>query len=92
MLNGITEKERVNRIVQSRSIGSGKAILEIYNSDFAVEHKDDKSPLTEADKQSHLAIVAMLKETGIPILSEEGRDIPFEERKDWDYFWMIDPP
>lgn len=67
-------------------------ILKIYESgDFSVEAKADDSPLTKADKASHLAIVAELKKTELPILSEEGRDIPYEERKDWEYFWMIDP-
>tara|TARA_B110000046_G_scaffold49092_1_gene54629 strand:- start:19016 stop:19825 length:810 start_codon:yes stop_codon:yes gene_type:complete len=85
------KKKRLLELCSRASLAAGKAILEIYDSNFAVEQKDDKSPLTEADKQSHLAIVEILKEIGIPILSEEGRDIPFEERKDWEYFWMIDP-
>jgi len=79
--------EKINQI----ALRAGKAILEVYDSEFAVEHKDDKSPLTEADKQSHLAIVAGLEKLDYPILSEEGRDIPYEERKAWDYFWMVDP-
>ena len=68
------------------------SILDIYESgDFSIESKSDDSPLTKADKASHLAIVSELEKTGLPILSEEGRDIPYEERKNWDYFWMIDP-
>lgn len=67
-------------------------ILRIYESgDFSIEAKSDDSPLTQADKASHLAIVAELEKTNLPILSEEGREIPYEERKNWDYFWMIDP-
>lgn len=67
-------------------------IIEIYESgDFSIEAKSDDSPLTLADKASHNAIVAELKATNLPILSEEGRSIPYEERKGWDYFWMIDP-
>lgn len=67
-------------------------ILKIYETgDFSVEAKSDDSPLTKADKASHNAIVNVLENTGIPILSEEGRDIPFEERNQWEYFWMIDP-
>lgn len=73
------------------SLKAGNAILEVYNSEFAVEHKGDKSPLTEADKQSHQSIVASLEQLSYPILSEEGRDISYEERKNWDYFWMVDP-
>lgn len=73
------------------SLKAGQEILKVYDSEFAIEHKDDKSPLTEADKQSHNSIVASLNQLSYPILSEEGRDISYEERKDWEYFWMIDP-
>lgn len=73
------------------SIKSGKEILEVYNSEFAIEHKDDKSPLTEADKRAHLAIVAALEKIGLPILSEEGKHMDYAERKNWDKFWMVDP-
>ncbi len=67
-------------------------VIRIYDSgDFSIEAKADDSPLTLADKAAHNAIVAELEHLGIPILSEEGRDIPFSVRKDWDYFWMIDP-
>lgn len=70
---------------------AGEEILKIYDSPFAVEQKEDRSPLTEADKRSHLAIVEGLKQSPYPVLSEEGRDIAYEERKDWEYFWMVDP-
>tara|TARA_B100001109_G_scaffold255824_1_gene261236 strand:- start:554 stop:1369 length:816 start_codon:yes stop_codon:yes gene_type:complete len=73
------------------SYQAGKEILKIYNSDFSVENKEDKSPLTEADKKSHEAIMAGLADFKFPVLSEEGRDIPYAERADWDYFWMVDP-
>ncbi len=75
----------------SASLKAGAAILDVYRSDFAVEHKDDKSPLTLADRRSHEVIASALKETGLPILSEEGRDIPYEERRHWEYFWLVDP-
>lgn len=76
---------------------AGEAILEVYDSDFAVGHKDDKSPLTLADKRSHEIIAGVLEQTitvnnsTVPILSEEGRDIPYDERKEWEYFWLVDP-
>ena len=72
---------------------AGIEILEVYNSDdFNVEKKGDDSPLTKADRLAHEVIVEKLKEhTEFPILSEEGKDIPYEERKDWEYFWMVDP-
>jgi len=72
---------------------AGAAIMEIYDGDHAVEFKDDKSPLTAADKASHEVIAAGLKALtpDIPILSEEGRDIPYQERKNWERFWLVDP-
>ena len=73
------------------ALAGGKEILKVYDSEFAVEHKDDKSPLTLADKNAHLAIKAFLDKTDLPTLSEEGRSIPYDERRDWDYFWMVDP-
>ncbi len=73
------------------SIEAGEAILEVYNSDFAVEYKADKSPLTLADKRSHEIIVRYLKEFNIPILSEEGKEISYEERKMWNTLWIVDP-
>jgi 3'(2'), 5'-bisphosphate nucleotidase len=76
---------------------AGEAILEVYGSDFAVEQKDDKSPLTLADKRSHEIIMDVLQQTitvnnsTVPILSEEGKEIPYDERKEWEYFWLVDP-
>jgi 3'(2'), 5'-bisphosphate nucleotidase len=73
---------------------AGKAVMEVYSSDFAVERKEDKSPLTLADKRSHEIIVKGLSGiagSSIPILSEEGKGIPYDERKNWDYFWLVDP-
>jgi len=76
---------------------AGEAILEVYDSDFAVEHKDDKSPLTLADKKSNEIIENVLEQTitvnnsTVPILSEEGKEIPYDERIKWEYFWLVDP-
>lgn len=72
---------------------AGDVIMEIYSKDFDVEYKDDKSPLTEADQKANDIIVDSLNALSVqfPILSEEGKMIPFEERKDWEYFWMVDP-
>jgi 3'(2'), 5'-bisphosphate nucleotidase len=73
------------------SIDAGKAILEVYYTDFDVEHKADNSPLTLADQSSHKIITENLKETKIPILSEEGKEIPYKRRRDWDMLWIVDP-
>ena len=71
---------------------AGAAILEVYNSDFAVERKEDRSPLTLADRRSHEILSAYLKkENSFPVLSEEGKQVPYEERKRWEYYWLIDP-
>lgn len=79
-------------IITEAAREAGKAILEVYHSDaFDETAKDDKSPLTKADTTAHKIIAKHLEKTGLPILSEEGRDIPYEERKNWEYFWMVDP-
>ena len=67
---------------------AGAAIMHIYAGEFNVELKGDDSPLTCADRASHEVIVAGLQQAfpDIPILSEEGRDIPYAERKDWQRF------
>ena len=78
---------------------AGKAIMKIYNQNFDVEYKTDSSPLTIADKKANEIIVTALNQLSvnsflqqnIPILSEEGRSIPYDERKNWEYFWLIDP-
>ena len=84
-------KEHLNIAIEA-ALEAGKAILEIYNSDdFGVELKGDDSPLTKADIASHNIIVAHLKATDIPVLSEEGKEMPYEERKDWKQLWIVDP-
>lgn len=69
-------------------------VLAIYSSqEFGVTEKYDKTPLTLADKRSHDCIVKGLRDLNhtIPILSEEGKEIPYKERKKWPYLWLIDP-
>jgi 3'(2'), 5'-bisphosphate nucleotidase len=73
------------------ALAAGKEILEVYSQPVAVELKEDRSPLTEADKRAHACIVQYLSVTGFPVLSEEGRSIPFSERKNWKEFWLVDP-
>lgn len=76
------------------AIDAGKAIMNIYTdpaSDFEIERKADNSPLTKADKAAHMLIVNVLSVTPFPILSEEGKDIPYAERSAWETFWLVDP-
>lgn len=78
----------------SAAIKAGHEILNIYNdpeADFSIERKADNSPLTIADKAAHNIIAEYLIETGLPLLSEEGKAIPYVERKNWHSFWMVDP-
>lgn len=71
---------------------ASKRILKVYHAEnFEVEAKGNNSPLTLADVKSHEAIVEILKQTDFPILSEEGKHIPHEEREDWNLLWMVDP-
>ena len=72
---------------------AGDAIMEIYDKDFKIEYKDDKSPLTEADKKSNEIICYELLKTypDIPLLSEENKTVDYEIRQNWEYFWLIDP-
>ncbi|WBL25994.1 3'(2'),5'-bisphosphate nucleotidase CysQ [Zunongwangia sp. HGR-M22] len=66
--------------------------MSIYNEGgFDVEFKSDNSPLTRADKAAHRIIKEELEKTGIPILSEEGKHLSYEERKDWEKLWIVDP-
>jgi 3'(2'), 5'-bisphosphate nucleotidase len=86
----MTEQELLNTAISAAISGSSK-ILEIYGHAFEVEFKADNSPLTQADQLAHEAIYNCLSSTGLPVLSEEGSKIPYEVRKDWESFWMVDP-
>ncbi len=81
--------QAVNQIARE----AGEAILEIYQQDFEVTTKDDDSPLTQADLASHRHIVAALEKLtpNLPILSEESASVPFETRRRWQRYWLIDP-
>lgn len=86
-----TDTGKLIEIAITAAYNAGKEILKVYDTAFDVEHKDDRSPLTLADKRAHEVIDEYLKQTRIPILSEEGRSIDYEERKLWKRFWMVDP-
>lgn len=72
---------------------AGDAIMAIYRQDFAVETKGDDSPLTQADLAAHRVLVAGLSALtpDIPVLSEEGADIPWSRRQTWPRHWLVDP-
>lgn len=79
--------------IKNIALKAGVAVMKIYNKDFAVEYKDDKSPLTEADKVANEIICSELKKLypNIPLMSEENKQTEYEVRKNWEYYWCIDP-
>ncbi len=78
--------------VINAAIKGGAAIMDVYNNqETEVTIKEDNSPLTQADNKSNEAIMSVLENTEYPVLSEEGRDIGFEERKNWELLWVVDP-
>lgn len=80
------------KIAITAALEAGKAILEIYHfGNFEVELKVDNSPLTKADVASHNVIMSYLSKTNIPVLSEEGKSIPYAVRKNWKQLWIVDP-
>ncbi len=73
------------------ALKAGTAILKVYETDFSVEIKGDESPLTLADNRANDVINSYLIPTGIPIISEENKQLPFSERENWSRCWIVDP-
>ncbi|MGH7657330.1 MAG: 3'(2'),5'-bisphosphate nucleotidase CysQ family protein, partial [Gemmatimonadales bacterium] len=72
---------------------AGRAIMLHYHEPVTVEHKEDRSPVTAADRDAHAVIVKGLEGwyPGVPVISEEGALPPHSERSHWDRFWLVDP-
>ena len=81
------------QIALEAAVKAGENIMEVYNSTESInyERKADDSPLTIADKKSHNTIIDFLKDTDIDIISEESKSIEYQERKNWEEYWLIDP-
>lgn len=75
------------------AVRAGAAIMKIYKSstDYDVQLKSDNTPITIADRMAHDTIKRALGQTRIPILSEEGRQMLYDERCNWELFWLVDP-
>ncbi len=88
-----TIKEYLLPYVVNAALRAGAAIMKVYNSDSEcdVALKSDKTPITDADRAAHDAITETLGPTRIPILSEEGREMRYDERRSWELFWLVDP-
>ncbi len=79
-------------VAMRASLEAGKVIMEVYGEKgLVVKSKADNSPVTAADLRADEAIAGVLGITGLPVLSEEGRDIPFAERQEWKRLWIVDP-
>jgi len=79
------------KVAIEASIEAGEAIMNVYETAFNIESKEDNSPLTEADKKANSIINNHLSELTIPIISEENKQVPFSIRKNWDACWIVDP-
>ena len=87
-----SELKHLLHIAINAAIRAGALIMEVYNTDdFQVNIKSDATPLTLADRLANDEIVKSLMKTRIPVLSEEGRNLLYEERVGWEYFWLVDP-
>lgn len=84
------KQEFIQPAIQA-ALDAGKAILKIYQAPFDVEFKADRSPLTLADKNAHDIILDRMSATSVPVLSEEGKIVPFDERRHWSELWLVDP-
>lgn len=89
------DKEKITTylsLASKTALLAGQKIMEVYNGvDFDIELKNDNSPLTKADRLAHEKIKEELEKTGLPLLSEEGAKTEYSERKDWKYYWLVDP-
>ena len=75
------------------AVKAGAEIMKIYKNrdDYDISVKSDLTPITVADRLAHTKIKEVLGVTRIPILSEEGREMLYEERQNWELFWLVDP-
>lgn len=91
-MSSVMKKVDIDKI-KHIALEAGKATMEIYKKDFKVEHKEDNSPLTQADRLANEIICERLQEQypDIPLLSEENKEVPYETRKNWEHYWCIDP-
>ena len=75
------------------AVRAGWEIMEVYKKrdDYDISVKSDHTPITIADRLAHEKIKESLGQTRIPILSEEGREMLYDERRNWELFWLVDP-
>ena len=89
-MSGIELNNNLETAIEA-SLKAGEVIMQVYETAFDVELKDDKSPLTEADKRANDVINSYLIDTEYPIISEENKQTAFDIRKNWTSCWVVDP-
>jgi 3'(2'), 5'-bisphosphate nucleotidase len=70
---------------------AGEACMKYYRQDFNIDYKSDESPITLADIEANQIIILGLAKTGIPVISEESENLCYDERKNLEEFWIVDP-
>ncbi len=79
-------------LAKQAALAAGMEILKHYNNGgYAINTKHDDSPVTDADYAAHRVIEHQLKETGLPLLSEEGEIPGYDIRQQWSRYWLVDP-
>lgn len=80
------------KLAKTAAEAAGNEILAVYGpGNFSISRKADASPLTLADSAAHAAIKEALGISRLPLLSEEGAECPFAERRTWPLYWLVDP-
>lgn len=91
----INDKVRMYLLPQlfNAAVRAGASIMRVYKNldDYDISLKNDKTPITVADRLAHKTIREYLGPTRIPILSEEGREMLYDERRNWELYWLVDP-
>jgi 3'(2'), 5'-bisphosphate nucleotidase len=89
-MNSVSQRYLLTAV--KAALDAGKAILGIYSkTNYHKELKDDATPVTEADHAANDKIIHHLEPLGLPVLSEEGKKVPYPERMNWRLFWLVDP-
>ena len=75
------------------AVRAGASIMQVYKNrdDYDISLKSDRTPITVADRLAHRVIREYLGPTRIPVLSEEGREMRYDERRNWELYWLVDP-
>ncbi len=81
----------IYKVVLASMEKASEAIIEVYNNDIQAVIKDDGSPVTQADLASSKILHQYLEHLKIPIMGEEVKNAAYDVRKDWEYYWCIDP-